>query len=142
MWERIRQRSAEISHPLSGGRDLRRKHNAPVLATPLFIPEKEDLVLLDWAAEVEAIVVVLQLSLRLSGSVKKEISSIQFVTAQKLKAGSVKLVAAAFSNQIDHGALGLTVLSAEAVTLDTELLNRIDRRKDEQGGDSIRRPYC
>jgi len=76
VWQRICQRSAEISHPLSRGRNLIGKHDTTLLATPLFIPEEEDLILLNWAAEVEAVVIIFQLRLRLAGPVEKEVGGI------------------------------------------------------------------
>ena len=45
----------------------------------------------------------------------------------------MKLIAAAFGNEIDYRSLRLTVLSAEAVPLYAKLLNRVDRGKDQQG---------
>ncbi len=42
----------------------------------------------------------------------------------------MKLVTATFSDEIDYGTLRLAVLSAEAVTINAELLNGVNRRKD------------
>ena len=46
----------------------------------------------------------------------------------------MKLIAAAFGHQIDYGALSLTILRAEAIALDLELGNGINRRKHQQCG--------
>src|SRR5438552_2240560 len=127
----LRLRSTEISDLLGGGRNLlARRHDTSLLATPLFVPEKEGSVLLDWSTEIETIVVVLQLRLWLAGFVEKEISGIQFIVTEKLKARAVKLVAAALRDEIDYGPLRLAIFSTEAITLYTELLNGIDGRKN------------
>ena len=57
--------------------------------------------------------------------VEKEITSIQYVITQKFKSGTVKLIGAAFGDQIDDRALCLPKLRAEAVALHTKLLNRV-----------------
>ena len=44
----------------------------------------------------------------------------------------MKLVAAAFGNEIDYRPLRLAIFRAEAVSLHPELLNRIDGRKDQE----------
>src|SRR6266545_2303204 len=109
----LRFRSTEISYSLGGRWNLlARKHYPALFITPLFVPEEEDPVFLDWPAEVETIVVIFQLRFWLTIRVKKEISGIEFVTAIKLKAGAVKLVGAAFGYQIDYGSLRLAVFCA------------------------------
>src|SRR5436189_3711923 len=132
MRQGIGQGSAEISYPFGISRNLRGEHDAAAFATPLLIPEKENPVLLDRATEVEAIVVVFQLRFWLTCPIQEEIRGVQFIAAIKLEASAVKLIAAAFSDEINDRALRLTVLGAEAITLNAKLLNRIDRRKDQQ----------
>ena len=65
----------------------------------------------------------------LTGTVEKEISSIERVVTQELKGRAVKLIAATLGDQIDHGALRLTVFRAETIALDTKLFDRIDGGK-------------
>src|SRR6185436_18466903 len=66
--------------------------------------------------------------------IEKCICRIERVIAQKIKTGAVKIVAAAFCDQVDDSALRLSIFGAEAITLDTELCDRIDRGKHKQGG--------
>src|SRR6476660_8877277 len=121
MWQGISQlrfRGTEISHSLGGGRNLlARKHHPALFITPFFVPEEEDPVFLDWSAEVEAIVVIFQLRFWLTIRVKKKVGSVQFITPIKLEAATVKLVAAAFRNEIDYRSLRLTIFRTEAITL-------------------------
>src|SRR6185295_7814432 len=89
-------------------------------------------VLDDWATEVAAVVVVVQLRLRLAGAVQEEVVGVKRIVSEKLERGAVKIIAAALRDQVDHRALRLAKLCTEAVALNTKLLNRVDRRKHEQ----------
>ncbi len=131
----IRNEAAEVARPLRSGRhfELQRRHQPALLATPFFIPEKEGPVLLHWPAEVESVVVVLQYRFWLPRPIIEEVSRVKTIAPFELKSGAVKLIAAAFGNQIDDGALRLAVLCAEAITLYAELLNGVDGGEDEQG---------
>ena len=52
--------------------------------------------------------------------------AIERIVSEKLEQGSMEIVAAAFSNQINNCTLRLPKLGAEAVALNTKLLNGID----------------
>src|SRR6266498_4674004 len=110
------------------------QRGAALLAAPLLRPEEEDSVLDNRAAEIAAEVLVLQLPFRLTSGIKEEIVCVETVTAQEIEASAMKLIAAAFRDQIDDGALCLTVLCAEAVAFDFELCNGINRRKHQKRG--------
>ena len=62
----------------------------------------------------------------MTGSIQEEVVGIESIVPEKLKRGAVKLVTAAFGDQVDDRALRLAEFRAETITLDTKLLNRID----------------
>src|SRR5262249_43080446 len=94
--------------------------------------EEERPVFLDGPVEVEAVVIIAQLAFGLTSHIEKEIGGVQRVIAQEFKDGAVKLIAAAFGDEVDDGALRLAELGAEAVALDTKLLDRVYGREDQQ----------
>ena len=116
-------RPARVWAEVTGGDALGRGHQPALFAAPLFIPEKEGPVLLDWPAEVESVVVVLQYRFWLPRPIIEEVSRVKAVAPFELKSGTVKLVGATLSNQINYGSLRLTVLCAEAIPFYAELLN-------------------
>src|ERR1044071_9043128 len=129
MWQRTSERPTEVSHLFGCGRySLLRQRGATFLTTPFFTPEEERFVFPNRTIEVEAEVFVLELAfvneiaLRISRwiGIEKSIRSIQRVITQEIKTGAVKIVAAAFCDQIDDSALCLSIFGAEAVTLDAE----------------------
>src|SRR5262249_1128066 len=124
-------------------------HRASLLTAPFLRIEEEDPVLLDRPVEVKAEVVIAQLLLGLAPRIQQEIGRIERVIAEEFKGRAVKLIAASFCDQIDNSALRLTEFRAEAVAFDTELLNRVNRREDQQRGvrshihiiDAVNGPY-
>src|SRR5262245_40825529 len=127
-------RTAEVADLLEIGRNLAAQRGTAAFPAPFFGPEEERSILDDRSVEVAAEVVVTQLASLLSGSIQKEVVGIQRVISQKLEYRAVKLVAAAFGDQIDHGALSLSELRAETVSFHAEFLDRVDGWKDQQGG--------
>src|SRR5262249_28268514 len=130
------------------GNAARERSAAPFFA-PLLRPEEEDPVLYYGAAEIAAVVVVTQDVLGLVALVEKETVGVERVVPEELKDAAVELVGAALGDQVDHCALGLAELGAEAVALDAKFLNRVDRWKGQQRGvradvhviDAVDRPH-
>src|SRR5262245_52826513 len=103
----ISKLAAEVPELLGCSGNTRALRKPASLTTPLFVPEEKSPVLNDRSAEVEAEVVITKSGFRLISSIEEEIVCVQCVVAKELESGAVKLVAAAFGNQVDHRALGL-----------------------------------
>jgi len=140
---RTSERAAEVSHLFGSGWDsLLRQRGTTFLTAPFFTPEEERFVFPNRAIEIEAEVFIFQrafvnqLALRIFRGIgiEKSICGIQRSITQKIKTSAVKIVTAAFCDQVDDSALRLALLRTKAVTLDAKLCDRVDRGKHQQGG--------
>src|SRR6185369_9889291 len=118
--------STEVSELLLRRRHVGGKDDAAIFTAPLFRPEEEHSVLDDWAAEVSTVVVVIEFWSLIARTVDEEVVAVEGVVPVELEQAAVKVVAATLGDQVDDRALRLTKLRAEAIALNTKLLNRVD----------------
>ncbi len=125
-------RAAEVAVALGLRSARTRARTVPrVLLVPLRRCEEMQLVLDDRSANRAAEVVALQLVLRLVRSLEEVVLRVQRVAAAEVEAAAAELVRAAAGDDVDLRAAGLAELRAVAVAQDLELLDRLDRRVDE-----------
>ena len=110
-----------------------RAHVAALVLVPLQGDEEVQLVLEDRTAEGAAEVVPLERRLLLARLLQEVVGGVQLVAARVVVAAAVELVRAAAGHEVDLRAAGLAELGAVVVALDLELLDRVDRRVDEDG---------
>jgi hypothetical protein len=120
-------RFGEDALPLQHGRHGGRDRPSDLLALSLVVGEEERPVPRNRSAEHAAELVPAVIRLHWVGSLKV-VSGVQVLVAEELEQIAVERVGPGLGGEVDHAAIEPAELGGWAVTLDLELLNRIDDR--------------
>src|SRR6266536_1000758 len=133
----------KVTAKLCCRRDPRLPHLAAVLFVPLVRVEEEELVLLDRSAYGEAVIVAAQKVLLSANRIadnavrlllaEEEVFGIELIVAAEIINVPVKLVSAAFGDEVDLRTARAAVLRAIAVAQDLKFLDGIYRGINQNG---------